>query len=224
VSAANEEGRIKFRQVFRAAAPPRAADLVELREWRDRLRQWELVGEYPGGTGYGNLSHRLPPYGAGGPCRFVVTGTQTGREDYLGRAAYTTVLAFDVEANQVVAEGPVRASSESLTHGVIYEADPALRYVFHAHNPEIWTFRGELGLLETRAGVAYGSPEMAAEVRRLFAETDVGARGIFAMGGHRDGLVSFGRTAIEAGSHLRRTLTRARELTPRFELRAPGRG
>jgi L-ribulose-5-phosphate 4-epimerase len=84
--------------------------------------------------------------------------------------------------------------------------------VFHVHSPEIWTHRHELGLLETRVDVPYGTPEMANEVRRLFAETDLRERRIFTMAGHEDGLVSFGDTATEAGSRLRVHLTQAREL------------
>jgi hypothetical protein len=54
---------------------------------------------------------------------------------------------------------------------------------------------------------------MAAETRRLFADPAVRAGAIFAMGGHEDGLVAFGRTAEEAGGALVRTLARALALS-----------
>ena len=61
----------------------------------------------------------------------------------------------------------------------------------------------------TRADVAYGTPEMADEVRRLFCETDVRQLRIFGMAGHEDGIVTFGRTADEAGSAMLGALARS---------------
>ncbi len=203
----NNDGEIKFHQDHTVADPPLPIHLVELRAWRNRLHQWKLLGVYPNGNGYGNVSHRLPTQD--GALHFVITGTRTGREAFLWQNAFTTVTAFDVSKNLVVSQGQVSASSESLTHGVIYQADPSARYVFHAHDPTIWSARHSLGLLETAADVPYGTPEMADQVLRLFSETDVASRRVFAMAGHEDGLVSFGQTAVEAGSILRKLLTRA---------------
>ena len=39
---------------------------------------------------------------------------------------------------------------------------------------------------------------MSAEIERLWRESDVRQRRILSMGGHEDGIVSFGRTANEA--------------------------
>jgi L-ribulose-5-phosphate 4-epimerase len=44
----------------------------------------------------------------------------------------------------------------------------------------------------TVSSVTYGTPEMAREVQRLFRETDLRSRKIFAMAGHRDGIIVFG--------------------------------
>jgi hypothetical protein len=52
---------------------------------------------------------------------------------------------------------------------------------------------------------------MATEVRRLFNDTDVRERKIFSMGGHEDGIVSFGTTVEEAGETLIRTLNVSRK-------------
>jgi hypothetical protein len=60
--------------------------------------------------------------------------------------------------------------------------------------------------------VAYGTPEIAIEVCRLFAETEVKERRIFGMGGHEDGIVTFGRTAEEAGAVMLTFLAEAFEL------------
>ena len=206
----HDDGEIKFQQRHEIADPPRAIHLVELRAWRNRLHQWKLLGVYPDGVGYGNVSHRLPS--EGGRTRFAISGTRTGKEDYLWEAAFTTVTDFDVAANLVVSHGQVRASSESMTHGVLYEADPSIQYVFHVHCPVIWEKRQALDLLETSADVPYGTPEMADQVRELFQTTDVVHQRVFAMAGHQDGLVSFGQTAVEAGSIFRKLLTQASDL------------
>jgi hypothetical protein len=59
--------------------------------------------------------------------------------------------------------------------------------------------------------VAYGTPEMAKEVRRLI--TNMASPGIFSMGGHEDGVFTFGRSLAEAGQLMVHELVRARALT-----------
>jgi hypothetical protein len=59
----------------------------------------------------------------------------------------------------------------------------------HGHDRQLWRSLRERGFA-TGPNVPYGTPEMARDVQRLFRETDV--RGIFAMAGHRDGIVAFG--------------------------------
>ena len=54
-----------------------------------------------------------------------------------------------------------------------------------------------------------GTPAMAAEVARLYADPAVRAGGILAMGGHEDGLVAFGASAEAAGTVLVRAFARA---------------
>jgi hypothetical protein len=50
---------------------------------------------------------------------------------------------------------------------------------------------------------------MALEVRRLYRETVLPERQIFAMGGHEDGIVAIGRSTEDAGAVLLRWLARA---------------
>jgi len=47
--------------------------------------------------------------------------------------------------------------------------------------------------------VEYGTPEMAFEIHRLFKETDLSAKQILVMGGHEEGIISFGENLDEAG-------------------------
>jgi ribulose-5-phosphate 4-epimerase/fuculose-1-phosphate aldolase len=210
---AKQEGIIKFDLDYTPAPAPDAADLAEINHWRDVLYARRLIGQDPqryGGYGYGNISRRLPPFDAPPTLRrFVISGTQTGNLSELAPEHYAVVVVCEPDSNHIVAEGPIRPSSESLTHGTVYDLDADLRWVLHVHSPEIWTHARSLGLPVTDPAVPYGCPEMAAEVRRLFAETDVAMRRVFAMGGHEDGIVAFGKTPEAAADALLTCLDRA---------------
>ena len=210
---AKQEGIIKYQLRYTQSASMQEDQLAEINTWRGLLYARQLIGQDPdryGGYGYGNISQRIPPIEAPVHHRmFVISGTQTGELADLKPDHYALVLECDPDRNLVVASGPVRPSSESLTHGTLYDLDSSLRFVMHAHSPEIWRCASLLGLPITDEQVAYGSPEMAEEVRRLFRDSDVCDRHVFSMGGHEDGIVSFGRTADEAGNALFACLERA---------------
>jgi ribulose-5-phosphate 4-epimerase/fuculose-1-phosphate aldolase len=210
------EGIIKFQLHFTPAPALPAAQLDAVNYWRQVLYAHKLIGQEPqryGGYGFGNISQRLPPFDAPEHHRrFAITGTQTGELATLGPEHYAIVTECDPDRNLIAAEGPIRPSSESLTHGTLYDLDAGLRFVLHAHSPEIWRHAAALNLPVTDANVPYGTPEMAAEVRRLFGETDVATRLVFSMGGHEDGIVAFGRTAEEAGEALLACLQQAVQL------------
>ncbi|HEY9198664.1 MAG TPA: class II aldolase/adducin family protein [Gammaproteobacteria bacterium] len=207
------EGVTKFQLDYCAAPALEPAAVAGLNAWRTVLWRLGLIGQQPGrydGLGYGNVSARLTPFtGNVGARRFVISGTQTGGPEMLHAGQYTVVDAYDIRANRVSVQGPVAPSSESLTHGMIYDLDERARCVFHVHSPEIWTAAERLGLPCTDPVAAYGTPAMAEEIRRLFEQGDLHARGIFSMGGHQDGVVAFGATADEAGAHLVTALAQA---------------
>ena len=48
----------------------------------------------------------------------------------------------------------------------------------------------------------YGTPEIARDIIRLFKETDVKEKKILVMGGHKEGIISFGKDLDEAGNVL----------------------
>jgi len=207
------EGVIKFDLQYRVAGAVAHDELKELNAWRSRLWQLQLVGQDPqryDGYGFGNVSVRCGPRDAApGKRAFLISGTQTGALPELDEHHYTLVESYDPAANRVVARGPVRPSSESLTHGIIYDQDTRIQAVLHVHSPDIWQSAGELGIPVTDATVTYGTPAMAAEVQRLFRETDVLRQQIFSMGGHLDGIVAFGQTVAQAGDTLLAALARA---------------
>ena len=185
-----------------------------LAAWREVLARLGLIGRDRArydGLGYGNVSARVGPFGdmGRGQRRFLVTGTQTGGRPSLTLDDFCLVERYDLAANAVRSRGPVAPSSESLTHGAIYDVAPAARVVLHGHAPEIWRHARALGLPITRADAAQGTPDLAFEVQRLYRQSTLSETGILVMGGHEDGVISFGSTAGEAGETLVRHLARA---------------
>ncbi|MGB5397787.1 MAG: class II aldolase/adducin family protein [Gammaproteobacteria bacterium] len=201
-----QEGVIQFDLHWRQTNVIRA-DLAALNAWRSILCKLDLIGQdlqRYNGVGFGNVSQRY-----GTEDQFIISGTQTGHIAHTDESHYALVTDFDPDTNRVVAEGPLRPSSESMTHGVIYRLDDSVNCIVHVHSPDIWNVASKLVLPMTRAEVAYGTPEMASEVSRLFRETDVRERGIFGMAGHRDGVVAFGSSPEIAGVALIKILARS---------------
>lgn len=211
------DGVTKFDLVYAASPALPDAVLAPLIAWRTVLWRLGVIGRDParyGGVGFGNVSRRLAPF-ARTRARFAITGTQTGAEPVLAAHHFAVVTACDPRRNRVVAEGPVPPSSESLTHGMIYALDPAVRFVFHGHCPEIWRGAEPLRLPCTAPDVAYGTPAMAQEMRRLWRTGALQRCPVLVMRGHEDGVIAFGRTAEQAGRALVRTLALAFERLPR---------
>ena len=106
-------------------------------------------------------------------------------------------MAYDFAKNWLRYEGAAIPSSESLTHAAIYESDSSTSAVIHCHDSELWAT-----LLDraptTSKSVAYGTPEMAYEIMRLFKATDLRSRKVFVMAGHQGGIVTFGKNLEDA--------------------------
>jgi L-ribulose-5-phosphate 4-epimerase len=188
-----EEG-IKFHCHWIQAPPPDAELVRELDAWRDTLYSKQLIGVTPDGIGYGNVSIRYQHH-------FIISGTTTGRLPELGPEHYTTVTAYNFQENSLTTEGPIKASSESLSHAMLYECDASINAVFHVHHHALWK-KLLAELPSTDNNVPYGSPEMAAAIARLFKSTALPVHKIFAMAGHQDGIVAFGSNLQEAGGIL----------------------
>ena len=71
----------------------------------------------------------------------------------------------------------------------------------HVHSAALWQ-RLKHVLPTTRADVAYGTPEMAAEFGRLWQETDFPTTGVAVMAGHEDGLLSVGESLEQASERI----------------------
>ena len=210
---AAKDGIIKFDLQFSPGDALSADEIADVNRYRMIMHALELIGQDPrryAGYGFGNISVRIAPFDT--PVhhrRFAITGTQTGSLADLGPEHYAIVEECEPEHNRIVATGPWKPSSESLTHGVVYDLDPEVYCVIHVHSPEIWNAAKRLQLPTTNASVPYGCPEMAAEVVRLYAETDLPERRIFSMGGHEDGIVAFGPTSDSAARTLLTALRQA---------------
>lgn len=213
-----QEGIVKYRCDYTPGPALPHGAITELNAWRKLMVIAELIGQAPnryGGYGYGNISRRADTQVRDdGRHPFVITGTQTGGKADLTAEDYVTVNACYAAENRLVAEGPVKPSSEALTHGAVYALDSEILWVVHAHSPEIWCNAAALGVPMT-GDVPYGSPEMAAEVKRLYDESDLPEKRIFGMAGHEDGVVTYGHTAEEAGFTMLAYLVRALQISER---------
>jgi len=213
-----QEGVIKFHleHQTRGLEPRRFMELSsKLVAWRRVMSLTRLVGQDPHlyeGAGYGNVSARIgPPSAALGRRCFLITATQTSGKPAIDLRDFAVVERYDFRRNWVRSYGQQEPSSESMTHGAIYDLGPHIRCVLHAHSPELWRQARELRIPITDPGATYGTPEMAREVQRLFRESAVVERQILAMGGHEDGILAFGRSPEETGQVLVTELARAFE-------------
>ena len=164
----------------------------ELNFCRGTLRQLGLIGVEANGIGFGNLSVRET-----GTNNFYITGSGSSSVVEFQAAHCAKVTAYDFGRNWLRCEGTMVASSESLTHAAIYEADGNVGAVIHCHSTAAWSRLLHV-IPTTSAQVEYGTPEMADEVLNLFEASDVRKRKIFVMAGHVDGIVAFGRDIKEA--------------------------
>jgi L-ribulose-5-phosphate 4-epimerase len=189
----NDDGYVKYQaQLVKELKLPESI-LTTLNEWRTKMFDLKLIGMYPDGIGFGNISEALNN-------DFIITATATGGLKDLSAKYYPKVISYNFESNSVEYEGMKEhpPSSEAMTHAAVYESDPEVRAVIHVHDKNLWD-----KLLNkvptTGREVAYGTPEMAYEVKRLFAETDVKQTKLIVMAGHEEGVISFGKTMGEAG-------------------------
>ena len=164
---------------------------LSLEKERSILYQLGLIGMYPDGIGFGNISVRTE----GGP--FLITGSATGQFLTLNQSHYSMVSESDFEHNSISCKGLTKASAESLTHAAIYKALPKVGAVVHIHC--LWLWEKLLNNYPTTSGeIEYGTPEMALAVQCLTAEMGMSDENIIIMGGHREGILAFGKNLEEA--------------------------
>jgi len=163
-----------------------------LNYWRDELWLRCYIGAYPDGIGYGNISIRLPQTN-----QFYISGTATGGIPELGQIHYPLVEQCNPVMNAIWCRGLLRASAESMSHSAIYMANPGVGAVVHIHNLQLWEKYLDV-LPTTSKEVEYGTPEMAFEIGKIMSLPETLDKKVFVMGGHKEGLISFGKTVEEA--------------------------
>ena len=187
----SETGVIKFHYQSDNREIASFPGFKELNAARGELRRLGLLGVDENGIGFGNISLR-----DGATDAFYITGSGTGAMPELTLHDYARVVEWDFERNWLRCEGRTIASAESLTHAAVYAMGREVCVVLHGHDRPLWADLQKRGL-GTR-DIPYGTSEMALEVERLFQETEVGKKKIFAMSGHAGGIVAFGRDFGEA--------------------------
>ncbi len=191
----SQEGVIKFNCNWIKQDPFDFELFDVMNQWRRRLHELGLIGVYDDGLGYGNISIRYDRD------QFIITGSATGGLKDLTKEHYTKVTSYNIETNSITAKGPIVASSESLTHAAIYQSDNSINAIFHVHHMGLW--QHYLDKLPTsNISIEYGTPSMANEITRLYNETDMPDKKIMIMGGHQEGIITFGKTLDEAGDIL----------------------
>ena len=160
--------------------------------WRSELWLKSLIGAYPDGIGYGNISVRLPQSD-----QFYISGTATGGIPELDQIHYPLVEKCSLQRNKVWCHGLISASAESMSHAAVYAADKEIGAVVHIHNRPLW--EKYLNILPTTdIKVEYGTPEMGYEIVRIMSLETTRNKKVFVMGGHEEGIISFGKTIEEA--------------------------
>lgn len=189
-----DEGYIKFNCHWIRAEPIPFVGLREINQWRDKLYSLGLIGAYDNGIGFGNISVRSQGNS------FIITGSATGNFKKLTGDHYVSVHDCDLAKESLICTGPIKASSESLSHAVIYEFSPETNSVIHIHNMDMWK-RLMDQISTTDKNAAFGTSEMASEIKKIIKEPK-GKEKIFVMGGHEGGVIAFGKSLDEAGDIL----------------------
>jgi hypothetical protein len=207
----NESGAVKFQFERDKRELTPFPGFEELNAARQSLRHLGLIGLDENGIGFGNVSLRDQESDS-----FCITGTATGGRPELQLRDYARVTEWDFSRNWLRCQGAVTASAESLTHAAVYTADAKVRVVIHGHDHRLWKELLRQGAA-TSSAAEYGTPAMAREVQRLFRETEIRDKKIFAMGGHANGIVAFGSNFQEVLQILTPELerTRAQEMGSR---------
>ncbi|MBK9390568.1 MAG: class II aldolase/adducin family protein [Bacteroidetes bacterium] len=191
------QGFVKFNCHWSQSGPVISDEQFEIiNNWRDILFNMDLIGAYENGVAFGNISMRI-----NGTNQFVITGSATGEIPELEPGHYVKVNSFNIDDNAVQCVGPLKASSESLTHAAIYMADPGANAVIHVHCIDLWN---ELihKLPTTNPSMDYGTIALAKDIFRLFKESDVIEKRIIMMAGDRAGILTFGHDMDEAANVL----------------------
>jgi len=185
-----DEGYIKYKAFWNKKAITIDSVLLnELNRIRSLLVNYHMIGKIPNGPGYGNISVRSTE-----DC-FLISGTNTGHLSKLESKDISLVTHVNVDTNSVWNSGETQASSESMSHAVIYKEKTKVNAVIHIHYNRLW--EKLLNTLPTIASkIEYGTPELAYALAEEIKTNN--KKSLLILGGHEDGIISYGSTLQEA--------------------------
>ena len=191
------EGYIKFNCIWEQREIKFQDELyAQLETARTQLYALGLVGMYPDGIGFGNISVRSNEDES-----FIISGSATGGFANLKQSDYALVTKYNISENTIFCSGLTKASSESLTHAAVYKSLPEVGAVVHVHC--LWLWKKLLNLYPTTsAEIEYGTPEMADAVGKLASEINKKEEKIIVMGGHQEGILVFGSNLTDATAQI----------------------
>ena len=186
-----DEGYIKFSLSMSDGDIPQNKNWQNLNQVRNKLHSFNLIGEYPNGIGFGNVSIRHQNK------EFIITGSATGGRQNLSTRDYCLVRSFNLERNQVEGVGRTKASSESMTHGAIYSANHEIRSVIHFHHKKIFASMLNDGAPKTEKSIQYGTPQMGLAMKEIVQKSSL-SNGFLVTEGHDEGVFVYATTIEDA--------------------------
>ncbi|MCP4193643.1 MAG: class II aldolase/adducin family protein [Planctomycetaceae bacterium] len=179
-----DEGYIKYSANRRDGDVEYTQDVRNLSMVRTTLFNEGLIGVYENGIGFGNVSYRIDEHS------FVISGSATGGEMVLKPEQFAIVESFDLEKNSVNVVGKIDASSESMSHGAVYEAMPEVNTVIHVHSRKIFDYMLEKHYPKTPKEITFGTPELATSIKKVILGNK-SPNGVLVTEGHDEGVIVY---------------------------------
>jgi len=167
-------------------------DFKTINPIRQLLKGKKYLGQYPDGISYGNVSLRCSKEDA-----FYITASDTGKLIHTTPTDYVKITNCDLNNNLCYYMGQSLPSSETLSHFIIYSYCPEAKAVIHIHDKTLWDLLKNK-VPTSHPDVEYGTIEMVNEIIFLLQNSALKEKKILVMGGHEDGLISFGDNLEEA--------------------------
>ncbi len=190
-----DEGYIKYKIHWKESGSKSWEGLKELIKIRNQLFKLGLIGVYANGIGFGNISCRVKGN------KFIISGTQTGGLVKLNEKHFSMVEECDLQKNELICSGPVKASSEAMTHFAFYASDAEIQSVIHVHHEKLWN-----ALLHkvptTGSDIAYGTPDMANAIAEIIQSQKAAVPKIIVTAGHAEGIFTYGNSIENAFEEL----------------------
>ena len=191
-----DEGYIKYQCLWTEVEWPESFTFSSLVQFRNQMHDKGFIGVYEDGIGFGNVSQRWDED------QFIISGSSTGSIAEATQDQFSLVTNFVIENNELLCKGPVKASSEALSHAAIYQSQPLVDVVLHIHHFSAWN-KYMYDLPTTDPSAAYGTIEMAESIQQLLIKKENRDQGIIIMAGHEEGILIFGENVEDCSIKLK---------------------